>query len=81
MRMQLDGLTPRQAEICDMLWACDSMEEVKFLLDYCLTEDDRAMAITLLEVMHVEAAEAQGALEEVKPVVDDLLDRIMRNAE
>ena len=79
MRMQLDGLTPRQAEICDMLWACDSMEEVKFLLDYCLTEDDRAMAVTLLEVMHVEAAEAQGALEEVKPVVDDLLDRIMRN--
>jgi hypothetical protein len=79
MRMQLEGLTPRQAEICDMLWACDSMEEVKFLLDYCLTEDDRAMAVTLLEVMHVEAAEAQGALEEVKPIVDDLLDRIMRN--
>ena len=79
MRMQLDELTSRQAEICDMLWACDSMEEVKFLLDYCLTEDDRAMAVTLLEVMHVEAAEAQGALEEVKPIVDDLLDRIMRN--
>jgi hypothetical protein len=79
MRMQLEGLTPRQAEICDMLWACDSMEEVKFLLDYCLTEDDRAMAVTLLEVMHVEAAEAQGALEEAKPIVDDLLDRIMRN--
>ena len=79
MRMQLEGLTPRQAEICDMLWACDSMEEVKFLLDYCLTEDDRAMAVTLLEVMYIEAAEAQGALEEVKPIVDDLLDRIMRN--
>ena len=79
MRMQLEGLTPRQAEICDMLWACESMEEVKFLLDYCLTEDDRAMAVTLLEVMHMEAAEAQGALEEVKPIVDDLLDRIMRN--
>ena len=79
MRMRLEGLTARQAEICDMLWACDSMEEVKFLLDYCLTEDDRAMAVTLLEVMHMEAAEAQGALEEVKPIVDDLLDRIMRN--
>ena len=79
MRMQLEGLTPRQAEICDMLRACESMEEVKFLLDYCLTEDDRAMAVTLLEVMYIEAAEAQGALEEVKPIVDDMLDRIMRN--
>jgi hypothetical protein len=78
MRMQLDGLTSRQAEICDMLWACDSMEEVKFLLDFCLTENDRATAIVLLEIMHMEAAEIDGRLEEAKPLVDDLLDRIMR---
>ena len=42
-RMYLDGLTHRQAEICDMLWACNTMDEVKFLLDYCLTADVSVM--------------------------------------
>ena len=79
-RMYLDGLTHRQAEICDMLWACNTMDEVKFLLDYCLTAEDHYTALTLIEIMHMEAAEADGELELVKPEVDEFLNDIMNRA-
>lgn len=78
--IRLHGLSPRQAELCDMLWACQTVSEVKFLLDYCLTDEDRAMAVTLLEIMHMEAAEQDGDLEIVKPIVDDFLQRIMESS-
>jgi hypothetical protein len=79
-RMYLDGLTHRQVEICDMLWSCDTMDEVNFLLNFCLTDEDRRTALTLIEIMHMEAAEADGELELVKHEVDELLNNIMNRA-
>ena len=75
--IQLHGLTPRQCELCDMLWECTSVDEVKFLLDYWLTDDDRLMALTLIEMMHMEVAERDGDLAIAKPVVDECLNKII----
>lgn len=78
--IKLHGLTAHQAELADMLWDCETMEEVKLLLNYCLTDEDRNMALVLIEMIHMEAAERDGELEKVAPVVDKLLHKIMNEA-
>ena len=78
--IKLEGLTRHQVEICDMLWECDTTEEVKFLLDVVLSEEDRLTALTLIEMIHMEAAERDGGLERVKPQVNRMLARIMRES-
>lgn len=78
--IKLYGLTPHQAELCDILWDCETMEEVKLLLNYCLTDEDRNTALNLIEMIHMEAAERDGELEKVAPIVDKMLNRIMDEA-
>ena len=75
----IDGLTRRQVEICDMLWECDSIDEVRFLLDFVLSEEDRLTALTLIEIIHMESCEKEGGLERIAPYVNKMIDRIIKN--
>jgi hypothetical protein len=72
-KITIDGLTTRQCEICDMLWECSNIDEVRFLLDYVLDDHDRMTALTLIEIIHMEAAERDGELEAIAPLVDRML--------
>jgi len=72
-KIKIDGLTTRQYEICDMLWECTSIDEVKFLLDYVLEDHDRMTALKLIEIIHMEAAERDGELEAIAPLVNRML--------
>jgi hypothetical protein len=74
----LHGLNKRQKEICDMLWACDTLDQLEECLDSFTVRKDRLDAISLIEIMGQEIAEYEGGLEEVAPLVDNLLDNIMR---
>ena len=76
--IKLHGLTERQVELCDMLWECHSIEDVSFLLDVVLTEEERLMALTLIEMIHMEAAERDGELEKVKQYADRMLAKILK---
>lgn len=78
--IQLHGLTEYQKSICEMLWSCEGLDDVKFLLDYVLDESERNTALTLIEMMHMEALERDEGLDSVAPIVDKMLKNIMENS-
>jgi lysyl-tRNA synthetase class I len=52
--IKIDGLTDEQADMLDVIWSCDSYDELKQLMA-CLDERERIMATTLVTViMHEE---------------------------
>ena len=63
-----------------MLWSCEGMDDVKFLLDYVLDESERNTALTLIELMHMEALERDEGLDSVATIVDDMIKKIMENS-
>lgn len=75
--MYLTDLNRSQRELCRLLFACETIEEVKYLLDYVLSEEDRMMALTLIEIIHMDSAEQNGDLDAVKPLVNRMLKRVM----
>jgi hypothetical protein len=75
--MYLTDLNRSQRELCRLLFACGTIEEVKYLLDYVLSEEDRMMALTLIEIIHMDSAEENGDLDAVKPLVNRMLKRVM----
>ena len=58
--MTIDGLTERQVQLCDMLWACDTMEDVQELMDQ-LYEPERQQAETLMQIMIQDSLEEELA--------------------
>jgi hypothetical protein len=48
--IRIDGLTNKQVEILDKLWACDTTEEVYTWLS-SLSDEDFQMAVTLQEMV------------------------------
>jgi len=78
--IQLHGLTEYQKSICEMLWSCEGLDDVKFLLDYVLDESERKTALTLIEMMHMETLERDEGLDSVAPIVDKMLKNIMENS-
>lgn len=79
-RIYFDGLSERQLELCDMLLECQSLEEVSFLLNYALTDEDKISALTLIEIMHLDAAEEDGELKSVELIVEDMLNEVMNKS-
>ena len=79
-RIYFDGLSERQLELCDMLLECQSLEEVSFLLNYALTDEDKISALTLIEIMHLDAAEEDGGLNLVESLVEDMLNEVMNKS-
>ena len=78
--MWYDGLTARQCEIADMIYECETIDECKFLLDYCFTEEDRIIALTLIELMHLESLETDQNMVSVEADADEILQKIMQKS-
>lgn len=78
--MWYDGLTARQCEIADMIYECETIDECKFLLDYCFTEEDRITALTLIELMHLESLETDENMVSVEADADEILQKIMQKS-
>ena len=72
-----ENLTERQVEIYDMLAECETLEEVKFVLDYVLPHSERECALTLIELMHMDNYEYNYGLDEAEYEVSLLLEKIM----
>lgn len=56
--MTLHGLTTRQCEIADMLWACDTQDDMIKLMKK-LPKQDRTTAQTLVIMMIQDSLEGQ----------------------
>ena len=78
--MWYDGLTEHQCEIADMIYECETIDECKFLLDYCFTEEDRIIALTLIELMHLESLETDENMVSVEADANEILQKIMQKS-
>jgi hypothetical protein len=56
--IELHNLTPRQHQLADQIWACDTQQDVDDLL-LQLPPADRADAKGLIELMILESQEAE----------------------
>lgn len=76
--MEIRGLTNRQVELCDMLWACDTQEDVAELMEM-LYEPERSQAETLMQIMLMEEVEEELSLMERYPDAEAMLDRLKKD--
>lgn len=74
----LNDLTTAQAAMCERVWACKTMRAFERLCDQ-LKEEDRRMAITLMELMLQETVEEQLELMERYPDAEAMLDRLKKD--
>lgn len=76
--MVIDGLTDRQVQLCDMLWACDTEEDI-LELALALPPVEREQLAVLQEMMILEASEEQLNGMSTFPDADALLKKIKKN--
>lgn len=58
--MRIDGLNTRQVEICDQLWACDTMIEIEKYLDTLSTkEQQQAKTLIILIALQYQDQEVE----------------------
>ena len=74
----LTGLTDRQTQLCDMLWACDTQDDI-LELALALPAVEREQLAVLQEMMMQEAAEEELSLMERYPDAEAMLDRLKKD--
>ena len=74
----LNDLTTAQVAMCERVWACKEMRDFERLLDQ-LKEDERRMAVTLMELMLQESVEEELELMERYPDAEAMLDRLKKD--
>lgn len=73
----LEGLTPRQVELCNILWTCDTREDIEHALSNLSLEETRT-AHTLIDLMIQESIEKDLASMESYPDADKVLKKILK---
>lgn len=74
----LNDLTTAQVAMCERVWACKEKQDFMLLVAQ-LTEEDRQMATTLMELMVQEAYEEELELMERYPDAEAMLDRLKKD--
>ena len=70
----IEGLTARQRAIMDLLWACDTMDQVSLLIQSLPHEQDRMDAQSLITIAALEAHEQEHGLNEYEKAYRDIVD-------
>lgn len=74
----ITDLTPAQVAMCERVWACKEMRDFERLCDR-LAEEDKRMAITLMELMLQESVEEELELMDRYPDAEAMLDRLKKD--
>ena len=74
----LTGLTDRQTQLCDMLWACDTQEDI-LELALALPPVEREQLAVLQEMMIQESVEEELSLMERYPDAEAMLERLKKD--
>lgn len=74
--IEITGLTERQRQLCDLMWACRDLEHVRRLIRALPTVRDQQDAETLMEIMIYESLEAQGGLNDYSQDCASVIDRV-----
>ena len=70
----LEGLTPKQKMLAQLIWDCETQDQLTMLIRCLPTKEDRYMASTLSRVMIYEALE-QG-IDRYKDVALEVIDHV-----
>ena len=60
----IHGLTARQQQLCELMWACRDLAQVRALIQALPTREDQQQAETLMQVIIHESLEDQGGLDD-----------------
>lgn len=69
------GLTDRQRQIMDLLWSCESLEQVNTLIDALPTKNDQNDARGLVVIATQESFEQELGLEAYREASQAVIDR------
>ena len=72
----IQGLTARQQQLCELMWACRDLEQVRALIRALPTREDQQSAETLMLLIIHETLEDQGGLDDYTQDCADVIDRI-----
>ena len=70
----LEGLTPKQKQLAQLIWDCDSQDQLTMLIRCLPTKEDRCMASTLSRVMIYEALEQN--IDHYESVAQEVIDHV-----
>ena len=76
MTITIQGLTVRQQQLCELMWACRDIEQVRALIRALPTLQDRQSAETLMQVIVHETLEDEGGLNDYAEDAVGVIDRV-----
>lgn len=74
--IRLQGLSPRQRQLCDLMWSCRDLHHVRTLIAALPTVQDQQDAQTLMELLIYESLESQGCLDQHAAAAAAVIDRM-----
>ena len=76
MTITIQGLTVRQQQLCELMWACRDIEQVRALIRALPTLQDRQSAETLMLLIVHETLEDEGGLNDYAEAAVGVIDRV-----
>ena len=76
MTITLQGLTVRQQQLCELMWSCRDIEQVRTLIRALPTKEDRQSAETLMLLIVHETLEEEGGLNDYAEDAVGVIDRV-----
>jgi len=76
MTITIHGLTVRQQQLCELMWSCRDIEQVRTLISALPTVEDQQSANTLMQVIVHETLEDEGALNDYAEAAVGVIDRV-----
>jgi len=73
--IKLEGLTNKQKMIAQLIWDCESEEQLAMLIKCLPTREDQFTASTLARMMIHETWEQERGLEEFADAAEEIIDR------
>jgi len=74
----ITGLTPRQKQVIDLLWNCQTIEQARALVAALPTERDRADAGSLLLMVGWDCVELEEGLDQYADAANAAISSAMR---
>lgn len=73
LEITIDGLSPRQRILADMIWACDSKADINRLMDFLPTQELKDEATVIIDLMLMATIEqcydGLGSMDEAAKVL------------
>jgi hypothetical protein len=76
MTVTIQGLTVRQQQLCELMWSCRDIEQVRALIRALPTKQDRQSAETLMLMIVHETLEDEGGLDDYSQDCAAVIDRV-----